>query len=104
MQTQVTFRHLKSRTDFREEATEAMNKFEKFSDTITSANVEFIAENLNIVEITVHTNGKVLVVKDQSDDFMKSLHEAADKMNRQLRKQKEKHQKQKGIDLASFIF
>lgn len=104
MQTQVTFRHMKSRSEFREEAMEAMGKFEKFSDSITSSNVEFIADTSNIVEITVHINGKILVVKEQSEDFMKSLHEAADKMIRQLKKQKDKNQRTKGIDLSSFIF
>lgn len=95
---------MKSNSDFREEAQEAITKFEKFSDQITSANVEFIAESMSVVEITVHIYGKVLVVKEQSDDFLKSLHEAADKMIRQLRKQKEKHQHPKGIDLSLIMF
>ncbi len=95
---------MKSRTELTDDAIEAMKKFEKYYDSITSANVEFIADTHNIVEMTVHAHGKVLVVKEHSDDFNKSLHEATDKMVRQLRKTKEKYSKPKGIELNSYFF
>jgi len=91
MQTQVTFRHLKSRPDLNEAAMEAVQKFEKFHEGITSTTVEFIAEAHNVVEFKCHINGNVLVVKESSDDFLKSLNEAADKMIRQLKKHRDKN-------------
>lgn len=90
MQTRVTFRHLKSRPDLQEAALEALKKFEKFSDLITSANVEFIVDSTNKVQFTLNVQGNTLVVEDSSEDFMKSLHIATDKMIRQLKRHKEK--------------
>jgi ribosome-associated translation inhibitor RaiA len=42
------------------------------------------------VEFKVHVHGNILVVKDSSDDFTKSMNEASDKMIRQLKKSREK--------------
>jgi ribosomal subunit interface protein len=90
MQKQVTFRHMKSNPELQEAANEAIARFEKFYEGITSTSVEFIAESQNVVEFKVHVQGHVLVVKESSADFKKSLSEGADKMVRQLRKQREK--------------
>ena len=90
MQTQVTFRHLKSRPELHDAAIDAADKFVKFYDQITNTNVEFIAESKNIVEFKVHVHGNTLVVRESSEDFMKSLNLAEDKMVRQLRKHKSK--------------
>lgn len=91
--TQITFRHLKSKPELFDAATESTQKFEKFYDGIISTNVEFIADVNNIVEFTVKVNGNTLVVKESSDDFLKSLKEGEDKMIRQLRKWKTKTSK-----------
>ena len=90
MNKQVTFRHLKSRSELHDAAVSFMDKFERFNEGITSSSVEFIAETEKRVEFKVHVQGHVLVVKESSDDFMKSLNEGADKMVRQLKKQREK--------------
>lgn len=90
MKKQVTFRHLKSRPDLQDAAMEAISRFEKFNDKITSSNIEFIAESQNVVEFKLHVQGQVLVVREASDDFIKSLNQGADKMVRQLKKQREK--------------
>ena len=90
MKKQVTFRHLKSRQELRDAAMEVMDRFEKFNEGITSASIEFDAESQKIVEFKAHVQGRVLVVKEASEDFMKSLNEGADKMVRQLKKQREK--------------
>lgn len=90
MKTQVTFRHLKSRPELYEAAEEAIKRFEKFNDSIISINVEFIQEAQNVCEFRIHINGNVLAVREASDDFEKSLNLAADKVVRQLKKQKEK--------------
>jgi len=90
MKKQVTFRHLKSRSDLQDAAMEAISRFEKFNDRITSSNIEFIAESQNVVEFKLHVQGQVLVVREASDDFIKSLNQGTDKMVRQLKKQREK--------------
>lgn len=90
MQTKVTFRHLKSHPELQEAALEAVKKFEKFSDTITSASVEFTSDSMNKVKLTLVVRGDTLVVEESSEDFLKSLRFATDKMVRQLKKHKEK--------------
>ncbi len=90
MQTKVTFRHLKSHPELQEAALEAVKKFEKFSDTITSASVEFTSDSMNKVKLTLVVRGDTLIVEESSEDFLKSLRFATDKMVRQLKKHKEK--------------
>ncbi len=90
MQTKVTFRHLKSRPDLQEAALDAIKKFERFTDMISSASVEFTADSQNKVQFTLVVQGNTLRVEESSEDFLKSLRAATDKMVRQLKKHKEK--------------
>jgi putative sigma-54 modulation protein len=91
MKTQVTFRHVKSNQILHDAANEEAQRFGKFSDAITSADIIFTDDNGKVVDITVRVNGSTLVGKEISDDFSKSLNEASDKIIRQLRKWKTKH-------------
>ncbi len=90
MRTKVTFRHMKSENELHEAATEAAERFEKFYSGISGTDIIFKNEANKIVEFTVRVNGTVLVAKESSNEFNKSLNEAADKMIRQLRKWKTK--------------
>jgi putative sigma-54 modulation protein len=91
MQTKVTFRHFRGHhPTLHSLALDAADNFEKYNDTILSTNVEFINDSQKTVAFTVHVNGKVLLARDSSDDFKKSLNSAADKMESQLKKHKER--------------
>jgi ribosomal subunit interface protein len=90
MQTQVTFRHLKSNPELHSAAIEATKKFEKFHEDIISTDVVFRNDPDKVVEFTVRVKGDTLVVKEGSEDFLKSLNEGTDKMIRQIRRWKEK--------------
>ena len=90
MKTNVTFRHLKANTTLQQAAIEEADKFEKFLDQIVSTEVIFTDDQRKTVEFTVRVHGNTLVASDSSDDFRKSLSEAADKIVRQLRKWKTK--------------
>lgn len=81
---------MKSRDEFHDAAIDAASRFEKFYEGITTTNVEFIADSQNTVEFKVHIKGDILVSRESSEDFIKSLNLAEDKMVRQLRKQKTK--------------
>ncbi len=96
MQTQVTFRHLKSNPELTEAANEAAAKFEKFYDGINNTDVIFSDDaGICVVEIFVQVQGSTLIAKESSEDYIKSLNEAADKVIRQLKKFKTKEQKSK---------
>jgi putative sigma-54 modulation protein len=90
MKTQVTFRHMKAENDLNTAAQDAARKFEKFHDGVLSANVEFIDDTHKIVEFTVRLQGKTLVAKEHTDDFMKSLNASSDSIIRQIKKHKTK--------------
>jgi putative sigma-54 modulation protein len=91
MKTQVTFRHTKSSEELQEVANEEAQRFSKFFDAITNTEIIFTDDNDKIVDISVRVNGTTLVAKESSDDFVKSLNEASDKIIRQLKKWKTKH-------------
>lgn len=90
MQTQITFRQMKSNPELHVAAVEASKKFEKFFEDIISTDVVFRNDPLKMVEFTVRVKGDTLVVKEGSEDFLKSLNEGTDKMVRQIRKWKQK--------------
>jgi ribosomal subunit interface protein len=90
MQTNVTFRHLKSNPQLQDAAVGAAEKFERFFEGISSTDIVFKNDTDKIVEFTVRVNGNTLIAKDGSEDFSKSLNLASDKMVRQLRKWKTK--------------
>lgn len=90
MQTQVTFRHMKSNPELHTAAIDASRKFEKFCDDIISTDVIIKNDAFKAVEFNVRVKGETLIVKEGSDDFLKSLNEGTDKMIRKIRKWKEK--------------
>lgn len=92
MNTKVTFRHTKgNHPDLNEMALQTAETFSKYNDSIISTNVEFINEVNKIVQFQVNVKDSTIVAKHESDDFHKSLHEASDKVVRQLKKWKTKH-------------
>ena len=91
MQTKVTFRHFKSEPELYDAAIESAKSFEKFFDDIISTDVIFNNDIGKGVEFTVRVKGETLIVKENSDDFFKSLNEGTNKMIRQIRKWKTKH-------------
>ncbi len=101
MKTQVTFRHVNSsHPHLQDEAVSVAQGFSKYADSITSANVEFINEVNKTVEITIHLQGATLVAKEHSDDFHKSLHDASEKIIRQIQKHKTKQIAGRTKDIA----
>ncbi|HPI19889.1 MAG TPA: HPF/RaiA family ribosome-associated protein [Candidatus Kapabacteria bacterium] len=92
MKTQIVFRHLKSNPELNDAAMEEAKNLEKYYDGITSTIIEFTNETdtEKVVEFTVQVQGTTLVSSDSSDNFQKSLAEAADKMVRQIKKWKTK--------------
>jgi ribosome-associated translation inhibitor RaiA len=92
MKTNVTFRHFANQQpNLHDAALEASSHFTKYYDGILSTNVEFINENEKIVQFSVAVKGTTLVVREESDEFKKSLALASDKMISQIKKWKEKH-------------
>jgi ribosomal subunit interface protein len=97
MNTNVTFRHTKgNHPELNDLALETAESFLKYNDTIISTDVEFINEAQKIVQFKVNVKDSTIVGKEETDDFQKSLHGAAEKVIRQLKKWKTKHTNVRG--------
>lgn len=94
MDIQVTARHFRARAEVKAHATEAVKKLGRFYDGIISADVILSFERrLNSVkaaEINLHVHRTVLSAREKSDDFVKSIDAAAEKLTVQLEKYKAK--------------
>ena len=99
MDVQITSRHFKARSSLLEHAQESVRKLSQFYDGIVNAKV--------ILEIEPHNNGKIaeivllvyhhqLFAKEAGDDFEKCISLCIEKLERQLRKYKDKLHKGRG--------
>lgn len=91
METSVTFRHFNAQhPNLHDIALESLKKLEKFHDNIISGDVFYHNEKEKFVEIKIHIPNKTLVVKEENEEFKKAIHDATEKMIRQIKKQKTK--------------
>ncbi len=97
MEVNLTARHFTLSDSLRGEVQKATDKFQRFHENIISADVILTNENAKlqeqskVAEFIVKVQDHTVVVKEQSENFGKSIHEATDKVVRQLRKLKEKY-------------
>ena len=91
MNVSTTARHYDLAPALREYAEGKVYNLKRFFDHIVKAHVIFSLEKYrHRVEITLHVNGGDFVSTDESDDMYASVDRAVDKLERQLRKYKEK--------------
>ncbi|MGB9773009.1 MAG: ribosome hibernation-promoting factor, HPF/YfiA family [Bacteroidota bacterium] len=94
MNIQFTARRFKAHDSLRQYALDAMKKLDRIYDGVIDASIilsyERAYNSVKIAEIQVKVYGAVLTAAEKSDDFMKSIDAAVEKMERQLRKYKEK--------------
>jgi putative sigma-54 modulation protein len=94
MNIKFTARHFKAHDSLKDHATTHIENLTKFYDGILSAEVilsfEKVRDSIKIAEITMSVNGKVLKSVGKSEEFLKSIDIAVDKIEIQLKKYKEK--------------
>lgn len=91
METQVTFRHFNGQhPDLQDQALAHLDKLERFHDHIISGEVIFNNETHKNIELKVHVKSDTIVIKEEGDEFKKMIHDATDRMIRQLKKDKDK--------------
>jgi putative sigma-54 modulation protein len=94
MNIKFTARHFRPRPGVREHALEQVRKLGKFYDGIVSASVvlsyERATNSLKNAEINLHVYKTVLSATEKSDDYVKSIDAAAEKLTSQLSKYKTK--------------
>jgi putative sigma-54 modulation protein len=94
MDVNFTARRFKAHSDMKDYAFEEVRKLQKFYDGITKADVILSYErgvnSIKTAEVNLHVHAHMLSAKETSDDFVKSLDAAVQKVTTQLRKYKSK--------------
>lgn len=92
METNITFRHFNAQhPDLKESAEESLEKIGKFYDRIINGDVTFLNGTPKKVEIRIHVPDKILVIEESGEELKKILHDATERMIRQVKKFKDKH-------------
>lgn len=91
MQTNFTFRNMDTSDALKTHALEKLDKLNKYLIKPIQAHVIFHVEKFNhIVEVTLTENGKQHISHEKSENMYTSIDKAVAKMERQLRKYKER--------------
>lgn len=91
MQMNITFRHLDPIDSLKNYAREKVDRVNKYLDRTTEAHVVLSLErHLHHADITIHSGTYVLRGKEKSEDMYASIDLAMDKIERQLKRYKEK--------------
>ncbi|HEX9006694.1 MAG TPA: ribosome-associated translation inhibitor RaiA [Bacteroidota bacterium] len=92
MQLKITARRFRAREELKEHAVEAVRKLDRFYDGIVTADVilsyEGATKSAKSAEINLHVYGGVLTARETSDDYLKSIDAAVEKMTQRLAKYK----------------
>lgn len=91
MQITFTARHFKASDNLRQYSEKEVLNLLKYSMNIVVCDIVLIKEKINkIVEITIKASNTILSAKETSEDFFKSIDLTVNKLERQLKKYKEK--------------
>jgi len=91
MQISVTGQHLEITDSLRDYITSKMDRLERHSDKITYIHVVCTVEKLRqMVEATIDLNGASIFANAEDEDMYAAIDALIDKLDRQLKKHKEK--------------
>jgi putative sigma-54 modulation protein len=91
MQLSITFRQMDGSDFLREHARQQVERVTRYLDRAGEAHVVLSLErHLHLAEISIQSGGQVLRASEKSEDMYVSIDMAMDKIETQLRRQKEK--------------
>lgn len=92
MQLDVTGHHVELTDSLREYVTSKLEKIERHFDQVTDVHCILTVEKLRQkAEATISVNGAKIYADATDEDMYAAIDSLADKLNRQVRKHKEKH-------------
>ncbi len=108
MDIHVTFRHLETSNEVKEYVIEKVEKLERYFHDALQVNVVLFKDRFNqVADITIIAKGGNVNVKEGTNDIRASIDLAVGKLERQLKKQKEKtkdHKAHASADVVSQIY
>jgi len=96
----ITFRHLEATHSLKEYATDKMSKIKKFFGSKNEVSIVLSSEKHRyMAEITLKAKKITINAKEETDDMYSAIDLAVDKLDRQMKKYKEKikHHKVTGV-------
>ena len=91
MRVNITARHYKASDSLKEYAEKEVRKLAKYFDGIIECEIVLDYEKtIQVVEIAIKVHRQKLFAREKSDDIYKGIDRAIDKIERQLKKYKEK--------------
>jgi len=91
MQLNLTGHHIDITPALRDYVSEKLERLERHFDHVTNVHVVLCVEKLrNKAEATVHISGGSLFADAEEDDMYAAIDSLADKLDRQIKKHKEK--------------
>jgi putative sigma-54 modulation protein len=97
MQTSVTFKNLDSSEPLKEYVSEKLNRIDKFLDNPAEANVVLSVEkHRHIAEINIIGDRLKVNGKEETDDMYSAIDIVLDKLEKQIKKSKQKIKDRKG--------
>ncbi|MFQ5824640.1 MAG: ribosome hibernation-promoting factor, HPF/YfiA family [bacterium] len=103
MRINFTARHFKAPEKLKEYAEKKVQRLKRYYDGIIDCEIILDYEKLNqVAEISAKVYGQRLVAIEKSEDIFKSIDLAVDKLERQLKKFKEKLRNHGNYKVSSF--
>ena len=103
MQLNITGHHVEITDAMHDYVTSKLAKLERHFDHVTNAHVILrVEKERQMAEATVHVSGKDLFAEAENGNLYAAIDELADKLDRQIRKHKEKltdHHRSEGADI-----
>jgi putative sigma-54 modulation protein len=97
MQTSVTFKNIDSSENLKSYVSDKLNRFDKYLDNPGEANVVLSVEKFrHIAEISLSGDRLVVNAKEETNDMYSAIDMALDKLEKQIKKNKEKIRERKG--------
>ena len=91
MQTSVTFRHMDTSAALKEHALDKSSRLDKYFDDTAEAHVVLTLERyLHKAEVNINAGGMAICGKEASSDMYNSIDRAMEKIERQVRRYREK--------------
>ena len=102
MQIRITARHFDLDPDLKEHVESKMEHLAHYFDRVDEAHVVFGQEgHRKIADLTVHAARVVVSSEQEADDFRSAFDRAADKVERQIRRYKERIRSRKGKETTA---
>jgi putative sigma-54 modulation protein len=97
MQTDITFRNLEPSQAIREYAIKRLSKIYKYSDRLGDAHVVLSVEKIrHTAEVTLNAYGTKIKAVESTEDMYSAIDMVMDKLEKQIKRYKEKSQTKKG--------